>query len=62
MDITEIILADHEEQRRMFARIDDIDRTDTQTLRALWNRLSAMLEVHAEAGRGLLLSGAAQAR
>ena len=49
MDITEIILADHEEQRRIFARIDDVDRSDTQTLRVLWNRLSAMLEVHAEA-------------
>ncbi len=49
MDITEIILADHEEQRRMFARIDDVDPSDTQTLRALWNRLSAMLETHAEA-------------
>ena len=33
----------------MFARIDDIDRTDTGTLQVLWNRLSAMLEVHAEA-------------
>ena len=49
MDITEIILADHEEQRRMFARIDEVDQSDTQTLRVLWNRLSAMLEVHAEA-------------
>jgi hypothetical protein len=49
MDITEIILADHEEQRRMFARLDNIDPSDTQTLRALWNRLSAMLESHAEA-------------
>ena len=49
MDITEIILADHEEQRRMFARIDEVDQSDTQTLQVLWNRLSAMLEVHAEA-------------
>ncbi|MEP6560160.1 MAG: hemerythrin domain-containing protein [Nakamurella sp.] len=49
MDITEIILADHEEQRRMFARMDDIDRSDTATLGKLWTRLSAMLEVHAQA-------------
>ena len=49
MDITEIILADHEEQRRLFARIDEVDQSDTQTLQVLWNRLSAMLEVHAEA-------------
>jgi hypothetical protein len=49
MDITEIILSDHEEQRRMFARMDDIDRSDTATLGKLWTRLSAMLEVHAQA-------------
>ena len=49
MDITEIILADHEDQRRTFARLDDVDRSDTQTLGALWTRLSAMLEVHARA-------------
>jgi Hemerythrin HHE cation binding domain len=49
MDITEIILADHEEQRRMFARLDDVDLADTKTLQALWTRLSAMLEVHAQA-------------
>jgi hypothetical protein len=49
MDITDIILTDHEEQRRMFARMDDIDRSDTATLGKLWTRLSAMLEVHAQA-------------
>lgn len=49
MDITEIILADHEDQRRMFARLDDIDPSDTASLGALWTRLAAMLEVHAEA-------------
>ncbi len=49
MDITEIILADHEEQRRAFARLDDIDRRDAASLGALWTRLSAMLEVHAQA-------------
>lgn len=49
MDITEIILADHEEQRRAFARLDDIDSGDAVSLGALWTRLSAMLEVHAQA-------------
>ena len=49
MDITEVILADHEEQRRMFARLDDVDRADTAALGALWARISTMLEVHAQA-------------
>ena len=49
MDITELILSDHHEQRRMFAMLDDVERSDTSTLSALWNRLAAMLEVHAEA-------------
>jgi hypothetical protein len=49
VDITELILSDHHEQRRMFAMLDDVDRSDTGTLGALWTRLSAMLEVHAQA-------------
>ena len=49
MDITELILSDHEEQRRRFAMLDEIDRADTTTLGALWDRLAAMLEVHAQA-------------
>ena len=49
MDITEVILSDHHEQRRMFALLDDVDRSDVKTLTALWTRLSAVLEVHAEA-------------
>ena len=49
MDITEVILSDHHEQRRMFALLDDVDRSDVKTLTVLWNRLSAMLEVHAAA-------------
>ncbi len=49
MDICELILSDHHEQRRMFAMLDDVDPADTETLGALWTRLSAMLEVHAEA-------------
>ena len=49
MDITELILNDHDEQRRGFAGLDDVDPSDTDTLRVLWTRLAAMLEVHAQA-------------
>ncbi|MGI8456732.1 MAG: hemerythrin domain-containing protein [Propionibacteriaceae bacterium] len=49
MDICELILSDHHEQRRMFALLDDVDRSDTETLGLLWSRLSTVLEVHAEA-------------
>lgn len=49
MDITELILTDHHEQRRMFAMLDDIDRADTITLSAVWERLQILLEVHAAA-------------
>jgi Hemerythrin HHE cation binding domain len=49
MDITQLILDDHAEQRRQFAMLEQIDRTDTETLSALWGRLAAFLEVHAAA-------------
>ena len=49
MDITQLILDDHHEQRRLFARLEQIDRTDTAALSAVWTRLAAFLEVHAEA-------------
>jgi hypothetical protein len=49
MDITELILSDHHEQRRMFAMLDEVEAADTKTLAALWTRLAAMLEVHAQA-------------
>lgn len=49
MDITQLILDDHHEQRRLFAILDEVDRTDTDTLSAVWGRLAAFLEVHAEA-------------
>ncbi len=38
MDITELILNDHHEQRRMFAFLDDIDRGNTEALSAIWSR------------------------
>ena len=49
MDITELILSDHHEQRRMFAVLDEIGRSDTESLAAIWGRIAAMLEVHAQA-------------
>ncbi len=49
MDITELILFQHQEQRRMFALLDDIDRDDAQKVAPIWSRLSILLEVHAEA-------------
>lgn len=49
MDITQLILDDHAEQRRLFGIIEQIDPTDTDALTAVWGRLSAFLDVHAEA-------------
>ena len=49
MDITEVILNDHHEQRRMFGMLEDIDPADTAALSAVWKRLGILLEVHAAA-------------
>jgi hypothetical protein len=49
MDITQLILDDHHEQRRLFAILEQIGRADTGALEAIWARLSAFLEVHAAA-------------
>lgn len=49
MDITQLILDDHAEQRRLFAMLEQIDRSDTEALSAVWGRLAAFLDVHAEA-------------
>jgi Hemerythrin HHE cation binding domain len=49
MDITEVILHQHGEQRRMFAVLDELPRDDTEALGAVWARLAVFLEVHAEA-------------
>ena len=48
MDITQLILDDHHEQRRLFSILEQIDKHDTNSLRAVWKRLAAFLEVHAE--------------
>ncbi|MEV6431653.1 hemerythrin domain-containing protein [Nocardia sp. NPDC051463] len=49
MDITELILDDHHEQRRLFAILEQIDRAETGVLSAIWDRLAAFLELHAQA-------------
>ena len=49
MDITQLILDDHAEQRRLFSIIEQIDRKDVEALTAVWSRLKAFLDVHAEA-------------
>ena len=49
MDITDVILHQHAEQRRMFAMLDELPRDDTEALGAVWKRLEILLETHAEA-------------
>lgn len=46
-DITELILDDHETFRRRFAGLDELD--DPTELAEAWDRLAALLEVHAAA-------------
>lgn len=49
MDITQLILDDHYEQRRLFAILEQVDSTDRATLADVWSRLAPFLEVHAAA-------------
>jgi hemerythrin superfamily protein len=49
MDITQLILDDHAQIRRLFAQIDEIDRSEKDTLASLWARLGTFLDTHAEA-------------
>ena len=49
MDITQLILDDHHEQRRLFAMLEQIDSSDATALADIWGRLSVFLELHAEA-------------
>jgi hypothetical protein len=49
VDITQLILDDHHEQRRLFALLEEIGSDDKASLAAIWGRLAAFLEVHAEA-------------
>lgn len=49
MDITQLILDEHAQQRSLFAQIDSIDPKDTEALTAIWGRLKNLLDSHAEA-------------
>ena len=49
MDITQLILDDHHEQRRLFAILEQVSRADTEVLYAVWGRLASFLELHAAA-------------
>lgn len=61
MDITQLILDDHAEQRRLFAILEQVDRTDTEALAAVWGRLAAFLEVHAAAEEAIFYPALLQA-
>jgi Hemerythrin HHE cation binding domain len=49
LDITQLILDDHHEQRRLFAILEQVGRGDTGTLSDIWARLAGFLEAHAAA-------------
>jgi len=49
VDITQLILDDHAEQRRLFAILEQLDPADTESLSAVWDRLATFLELHAAA-------------
>ena len=49
MDITDVILRQHDEQRRLFATLEEWPRDDHEGLGAVWSRLAILLETHAEA-------------
>jgi Hemerythrin HHE cation binding domain len=53
MDITQLILDDHQEQRRLFAILEQIPDKELPALAAVWRRLSTFLEVHAKAEEDL---------
>ncbi len=49
MDICEIILDQHHQQRRLFAVLEEYPRDDVEGLDAIWRQLESLLELHAEA-------------
>lgn len=49
MDITQLILDDHQEQRRLFAMLQEIGPGDTAALASVWKRLGTLLDLHAAA-------------
>jgi hypothetical protein len=61
VDITQLILDDHHEQRRLFAILEQIDRSDSEALSAVWGRLAAFVEVHAAAEEAVFYPALLQA-
>jgi hypothetical protein len=61
VDITQLILDDHHEQRRLFAIVEQVDRSDTGALSAVWGRLAAFLELHAAAEEAIFYPALLQA-
>jgi hypothetical protein len=49
MDVTQLILDDHHEQRRRFALLEEMDSAGVEALFEVWTRLAVFLEVHAAA-------------
>ncbi|PZS16998.1 MAG: cation-binding protein [Acidimicrobiales bacterium] len=51
MDITELILVDHDRQRRGFALSDEAQgaKADNETVQAIWDGLAVLLDAHADA-------------
>jgi hypothetical protein len=49
MDITQLIPDDHQEQRRRFAMLEQMDSASVAALSDVWDRLAVFLEVHAAA-------------
>lgn len=49
MDIAEVILKDHQEQRYLFSLLEQVDGSATDDLSQIWGRLRNFLEVHARA-------------
>jgi hemerythrin-like domain-containing protein len=49
VDITQLILDDHHEQRRLFSILEQVDRSNTAVLSSVWDRLAAFLDLHAQA-------------
>jgi len=47
VDITDLIMADHQRQRELFLLLDTADPGDTRALAAIWRTLAVSLEVHA---------------
>ena len=61
MDITQLILDDHHEQRRLFAILEQIGRADAESLAAVWGRLGIFLELHAAAEEAVFYPALLQA-